>query len=65
MRRNRIISDVFNRLHYMDRRGSGIIRILESYKDFEIKPLFYSDISSFLVSFPNKGYKVISNEKIE
>ena len=28
MRRNEIISDTFGRLHYMERRGSGIRRIL-------------------------------------
>ncbi len=56
MRRNRIISDIFNRLHFMERRGSGLIRIMESYDDFPKKPLFYSDISSFKVIFPNRGY---------
>ena len=34
MRRNEIISDIFGRLHYMDRRGSGIQRILSAYTDF-------------------------------
>lgn len=56
MRRNRIISDVFNRLHYMDRRGSGLSRIIKAYDDFGIKPSFYSSESSFNVTFPNLGY---------
>lgn len=56
MRRNTIISDVFSRLHYMDRRGSGLSRIMESYNDFMEKPRFLSDESSFTVIFPNKGY---------
>lgn len=56
MRRNTIISDVFSRLHYMDRRGSGLSRIMESYNDFIEKPKFLSDESSFTVIFPNKGY---------
>lgn len=56
MRRNRVISDIFNRLHLMERRGSGLTRILESYKDFDLKPIFSSDVSSFKVVFPNKGY---------
>ena len=34
MRRNEIISDTFGRLHYMERRGSGIRRILNSYVDY-------------------------------
>ena len=56
MRRNRIISDIFNRLHFMERRGSGLTRILESYSDYDIKPTFNSDTSSFKVVFPNKSY---------
>ncbi len=59
MRRNTIISDVFSRLHYMDRRGSGLSRIIESYDDFEEKPKFLSDESSFTVIFPNKGYSPV------
>ena len=56
MRRNRVISDVFNRLHFMERRGSGLTRIIESYKDSNIKPMFFSDISFFKVVLPNKSY---------
>lgn len=56
MRRNRIISDIFNRLHFMERRASGLIRILESYNDCSVKPRFTSDVSSFKVVFPNKSY---------
>lgn len=59
MRRNTIISDVFSRLHYMDRRGSGLSRIMESYNDFMEKPRFLSDESSFTVIFPNKGYSPV------
>ena len=56
MRRNRVISDIFNRLHFMERRGSGLTRIIESYSDYSSKPIFNSDVSSFKVVFPNKGY---------
>ena len=59
MRRNTIISDIFSRLHYMDRRGSGLSRIMESYNDFMEKPKFLSDESSFTVIFPNKGYSPV------
>jgi ATP-dependent DNA helicase RecG len=59
MRRNTIISDIFSRLHYMDRRGSGLSRIIESYNDFLDKPRFLSDESSFTVIFPNKGYSPV------
>lgn len=59
MRRNTIISDVFSRLHYMDRRGSGLGRIMESYNDYMEKPKFLSDESSFKVILPNKGYSPV------
>lgn len=56
MRRNRVISDIFNRLHFMERRGSGLTRIIESYNGYSEKPSFTSDTSSFNVTFPNKSY---------
>lgn len=55
MRRNEIISDIFGRLHYMDRRGSGIGRILNSYTEFAEKPQFYSTDYYFLVVLPNRS----------
>lgn len=64
LRRNVIISDVFSRLHYMERRGSGLSRILESYNDSEYEPKFISDSLSFTVIFPNKSY-VKSENNIE
>lgn len=62
IRRNKIISDIFNRLHFMDRRGSGLIRILNSYKDCVNKPTFTSDTSSFKVVLPNKSKMNINND---
>lgn len=55
MRRNEIISDIFGRLHYMDRRGSGIGRILNSYAEFAQKPQFFSTEYYFLVVLPNRS----------
>lgn len=63
MRRNEIISDIFGRLHYMDRRGSGIRRVMNSYADFDIKPIFYSNEYFFLVSLPNRGNELRSGTK--
>ena len=56
LRRNTIISDFFNRLHFMERRGSGLTRMVETYFDCSKKPKFSSGISNFTVVFPNKGY---------
>lgn len=55
MRRNEIISDIFGRLRYMDRRGSGIGRIINAYNDYQEKPLFYSNEHSFQVVLPNRS----------
>lgn len=55
MRRNEIISDTFGRLHYMERRGSGIRRILNSYVDYTEQPEFYSDEYFFIVTLPNRS----------
>ena len=55
LRRNEIIADFFGRLKFMDRRGSGIGRILDSYEGFIEQPVFTSDTSFFFVSLPNRS----------
>ena len=55
MRRNQVISDVFSRLGFMERRGSGIDRILNSYVEVAQKPTFYSDSDFFIVALPNRS----------
>lgn len=55
MRRNEIISDIFGRLRYMDRRGSGIGRIMTSYSEFCEKPEFFSTEYYFSVVLPNRS----------
>jgi len=60
MRRNEIISDIFGRLNYMDRRGSGIRRIMNSYSDYVDKPEFYSTDYYFSVVLPNRSVSELS-----
>ena len=55
IRRNEVISDVFSRLHYMDRRGSGIGRIINSYSGFNEQPVFESNEYYFMVALPNRS----------
>lgn len=74
-RRNPIIADIFNRLKYMDRRGSGFKKILGDYKlqhnyTEDKTPQFFSDNDSFLLvlknlNYQNKNYKVNFNQKNE
>ena len=60
-RRNPIIADLFHRMKYMERRGSGLEKIinetikLPGYAE-KFKPEFYSTISSFTVVLKNVNY---------
>ena len=60
-RRNPVLADIFGRLGYMERQGSGFKKITETYhaahnyRD-ELEPKFYSDASSFQVTLYNLNY---------
>lgn len=61
IRRNPVIADLFHRMKFMERRGSGIRKILDEtaklpgYTD-ELKPAFRSTPSSFHVILKNLNY---------
>ena len=62
-RRNLVLADVFNRLGYMERKGSGFGKILNGYKaqiNFvpSKAPMFRSDRYQFTVIMPNLNYGV-------
>ena len=65
-RRNPILADIFGRLGYMERQGSGFKKITEAYhaahnyRD-ELEPKFYSDASSFQVTLYNLNYGQSAN----
>ena len=50
--RNRIIGGVFLRLQMIEKFGTGIRRIYESYKESSIKPLFEVTDNSIKISLP-------------
>ena len=62
-RRNPVLADVFNRLGYMERKGSGFGKIIRGY-EFQInysegkRPTFRSDRYQFTVVMPNLNYDV-------
>lgn len=62
-RRNPVLADVFNRLGYMERKGSGFGKIISGY-EFQInysegkRPTFRSDRYQFTVVMPNLNYNV-------
>ena len=58
VRRNPVIADIFAQLGYMERKGSGMGKIINPIKAlpyFEEKmlPTFFSDRAQFTVTFPN------------
>lgn len=60
-RRNPIIADVFQRLVYMERRGSGFKKIIEDYqfqKNYteELAPILRSKYGSFFLTLKNLNY---------
>lgn len=62
-RRNPILADIFGRLGFMERQGSGFKKITETYHAAhnyreELEPKFYSDFSSFCVTLYNLNYNV-------
>ena len=64
-RRNPVLADIFNRLKYMERRGSGFKKIVMDYQEHpnyteERKPLFETDNEDFLLTLFNMNYKVKS-----
>ncbi|MBQ2405477.1 MAG: putative DNA binding domain-containing protein [Lachnospiraceae bacterium] len=66
-RRNPVLADEFNRLGYMERKGSGSGKILSGY-EFQInyndkkRPSFRSDRYQFTVIMPNLNYDVPHDE---
>ncbi len=58
-RRNGILADVFDRLDYMEREGSGFKKIVAAYtgkmarNPLGVRPAFYSSVGSFTVTLPN------------
>ena len=56
-RRNPVLADVFNRLKYMERRGSGFKKIISAYKEHEgykegLDPAFSTPWESFVLTLP-------------
>lgn len=60
-RRNPIIADLFHRMRYMERRGSGLRKIVNETTKIpgytqECMPIFYSTPNSFTVVIKNVNY---------
>ena len=69
-RRNPVLADVFARLGYMERQGSGLEKIIEWYQvcanyTEEKMPAFASTSSQFIVTLQNLNYGVKSSVSAE
>ena len=63
-RRNPVIADIFSRMHFMERRGSGFKKIKADYRRAvnyrnEVEPLFRSTPTSFFVTLYNLNYNCL------
>ena len=69
-RRNPVLADVFQRLGYMERKGSGLTKIINAYKnannyDESKAPQFISSRVEFTVILKNLNYGESINDKSE
>lgn len=66
-----MVADIFSRLDYMERRGSGFKKIMQAYEvepnyTEDKKPVFYSNATEFRVILKNLNFKnEVLNEKNE
>lgn len=69
-RRNPVLADLFARIDLMERRGSGLRKIIEAYEleekyKIELKPEFRSTESAFFTVLKNLNYEGQSEGKNE
>lgn len=62
-RRNPVIADIFSRMYFMERRGSGFKKIKADYRHAvnyrsEVEPMFRSTSTSFFATLYNLNYNV-------
>ena len=55
-RRNQLLCDILSRLDFMERRGSGIFKMFQAYKDDEKKPKIELYDNIFSVTFYSRFY---------
>ncbi|MCD8223466.1 MAG: putative DNA binding domain-containing protein [Clostridiales bacterium] len=68
-RRNPILADIFGRLGYMERQGSGLGKIIGAYENAanyepDLTPKFFSNRVCFIVTLWNLNFKASRDEAI-
>lgn len=62
--RNKNLANIFFRLHYVESFGTGIKRIIQSYENYNKKPIISSTENTFKVTLYNVNYKENNNVKL-
>lgn len=62
-RRNQLVCDIFSRLDFMERRGSGIAKMFQAYNEDEKKPKIEVFDDIFCVTFYSRLYLDETSEK--
>ena len=62
-RRNQLVCDIFSRLDFMERRGSGIKKIFQAYENDNKKPNFEIIDDVFIVTFYSRLYR--NNDSVD
>lgn len=60
--RNPNLANIFYMLGYVESFETGIGRIMDSYIEFEKKPIFDATENTFSITLPNMNYEVTSNK---
>ena len=62
--RNPNLVNIFHRLEYIESFGTGIARILESYEQYDKKPIFKDTQNTFRVILSNTNYEETIEENV-
>ena len=67
MRRNPVIADLFHRMKFMERRGSGLRKIISETEKLpgyteELRPEFHSSGTDFRVVLKNVNYNLVTGD---
>ena len=70
VRRNPVIADLFHRMRYMERRGSGLRKIISETEKLpgyteELRPEFHSTATDFRVVLKNVNYNLVTEGQDE
>lgn len=56
--RNQNLANIFYRLKLIEAYGTGIMKINESYEEYQLKPLIETSSNAFKITLPNVNYQL-------